>query len=120
MTTALVTFWELKENQFLARLGQVLEDAQLIHTASELKELLNLTDTDEIYWAIRKAIKTVKTLNINSKRHFKRIYRAENNSLSVDWRLSRLAYLLVILNCNSDHPLVAKLQVELIKNRLSN
>jgi hypothetical protein len=118
MTTTLVTFWELEENQFLARLRQGIEESKLIYTASQLEDMLQLENPEEIYWAIQKAITVFKTLNLNSKKHFKQVYCAQNNTISIDWKLSRLGYLLVLINCDSEHPLVAKAQIELIRNKM--
>jgi len=118
MTTTLVTFWELEENQFLARLRQGIEESQLIYTASQLKEVLQLESQEEIHRAIQKAINIFNTLNFNSKKHFKQVYCAQNNTISIDWKLSRLGYLLVLINCDSEHPLVAKAQMELIRFKM--
>lgn len=118
MNTALITFWELEESPFLGRLRQVIEESQLKYSASHLQAVLKIDNEEEMYWAIQKAIKTVKTLKLNSRNHFQRIYCAQNNLVIIDWRLSSLAYLLVLLNCDSEHPLVAQAQLELIRDKI--
>lgn len=118
MTTTLVTFWELEESQFLARLRNVIEESQLVHTASQLKDALQLENMAELDVAVQKSINALQSLNISSRPHFQQVYCAQNNSIQLDWRLSSFAYLMVMLNCDPQHPLVAKTQVELIKNQL--
>jgi hypothetical protein len=120
MTTALVTFWELEESQFLARLRTVIEELKLVHTASQLKEVLQLESMSDLDQPIQKAIETMQLLNMSSRPHFQQVYCAQNNSIQLDWRLSSFAYLLIILNCDPKHPMVAKTQVELIKNQISS
>jgi hypothetical protein len=119
MTTNVLTFWELKESQFLARLRKVIEESQLIHSASQLKEVLQIENTEEIGRAIQKSIRIFQKLNIDSTPHFQQVYCAQNTSISIDWRLSSFAYLLILINCDSKYPLVAKTQIELIRNQLS-
>ena len=118
MTTTLVTFWDLEESQFLARLRKVIEESKLVHTASQLKEVLQMENDSEVDLGIQKAIRSLQKLNINIRPHFQQVYCAQNNILHIDWRLSSFAYLLILLNCDSEHPLVAKTQVELIRNQI--
>ncbi|MEQ8910332.1 MAG: hypothetical protein RIC95_14125 [Vicingaceae bacterium] len=118
MTTTLVTFWELEESQFLARLRKVIEESQLLYTASQLKQLLEIENDDEVNWAIQKAIQVLQRLKMDSRLHFKQVYCAQDEVIRIDWRLSSFAYLLVILNCDSEHPIVAKTQVELIRTKI--
>lgn len=119
MKTTVVTFWDLEESQFLARLRKVIEEAQLIHTSFQLKNALQLEDADEVDQAIQKSIRIFQQLNITVSPHFQQVYCAHSNCIRIDWRLSSFAYLLVLINCNSDNFMVAKAQIELIRNKLT-
>lgn len=103
-------------NELLDRLLENLLDAELEYTASELFVSLGLIDPYKIDAAVARAIQICQTASIPVRNNFKPVYMSSHGQIVCDWRLSPLARKLVILNADASHPLVAKVQVELLKS----
>jgi hypothetical protein len=98
---------------------QVMEEAvneqYLTYRATTLYSL-GLGPMEIIEKAVERAMTVCSENGVLVEEHFKTVYISDNNShsLSKDWKLSRLAYTLVLINTCSDNPLVGRMQLELL------
>jgi len=98
---------------------QVVEDAlndlHLTFRATQL-HAMGIGSMEMIEKAVERAISVCTSNGILIEEHFKTVYIADNDShcLSKDWKLSRLAYTLVLINAESSSPLVGRMQLELL------
>jgi hypothetical protein len=101
------------------RLEEALTDRNLIFKASSLFEL-GFKSHLEIADAIDRAMTVCDGAGIPVSDHFKMIYLSDHDHHTVlkDWRLSKLAYTLMMLNGHCDNPAVARLQIHVIKKFL--
>jgi hypothetical protein len=98
---------------------EAMNDRNLIFTANSLLDI-GFRSRSEIEECISRA-KSVCTCNgLPLHQHFKSIYISDGDRHTVqrEWRLSRLAYTLAILNGSSENPLVARLQMAILNSYL--
>ncbi|MEO9485238.1 MAG: hypothetical protein ABJG47_17395 [Ekhidna sp.] len=100
-------------NEVLSNLAEALRNKELAYSASSLMQ----TSLDQISETVNRAIKVCLAQKIPVNEHFKRVYivDAETHEIIRDWKLSRLGYALVLLNGNTENPLVANTQIELLR-----
>lgn len=115
MKTMLV---EIFENYYHPSLDEFLEamaDRDLIFRASSLHKILH--DEDEITNALSRAMHVCNNCGLPIREHFRAIYMADDDvqSIKIDWKLSKLAYILSILNGNPENPVVGQMQIKLLK-----
>jgi hypothetical protein len=72
---------------------------------------------DEICSAVERAMQVCNYNGLPVNDHFKPIFVSDNDAHTVrkEWRLSRLAYMLVMLNGASHNPMAGRLQYEVLK-----
>ena len=88
-------------------------DSALHHYASELLEK-GLHDEDELEEALQKAITALCAAHLPCRRHIKKVFISDTDSIRNDWLVSDLAFRLIMVNADVSNPNVAKLQVELL------
>lgn len=115
MNTMLV---EIFENYYHPSLDEFLEamtDHELNFLASSLHQILQ--DQDEITNALNRAMCICNNFGLPIREHFKAIYMADHDLqfVKIDWKLSKLAYMLSILNGNPENPIVGQMQIKLLK-----
>lgn len=73
--------------------------------------------SQEMHAAIARAMRICGSIGLPLERHFMRRFVANNMShdLDADWKLSKVAYILALINGNPDHPMVGRMQWELLK-----
>ncbi|HEV7231653.1 MAG TPA: hypothetical protein VGO45_10015 [Bacteroidia bacterium] len=98
--------------EFLSRLA----DQNLLHYASDAAAEMEFEGMDEYNGAVKRAMELCLHAGIPVEQNFKRIYKSSINGIIYDWKLSTLAYRLVCLNGSSANPVVAQLQIRLIKD----
>jgi hypothetical protein len=109
----------LQENPaFLAFLSGV-QESHLHYRASQIQERLGYTHLNQLEEAIRRAMAACRAQGLPLEEHFKPVYCSMEHDLQRDWRLSSLAYALVLLNSDPAHPEVARLQFSLLKQKAS-
>ncbi|MEZ5198846.1 MAG: hypothetical protein R2764_21460 [Bacteroidales bacterium] len=115
MNAMLVEIFENYYHHSLANFMEAMTDRELIFRASSLYEILH--DEDEVNYALNKAMRVCNNCGLPIQEHFKAIYTAHcaEHSIELDWKLSKLAYVLSIVNGNPENPIVGKMQTELIK-----
>ena len=107
------------ETNYSNVVDEAMNDRNLIFTANSLLDI-GFRSSVEIEECVTRA-KSVCTCNgLPLHQHFKSIYISDENHHTVqrDWRLSRLAYTLAILNGSSENPLVARLQMAILNSYL--
>jgi len=106
----------LEENDTIARFRHSIDTRNLKFYALDLYELFQYNDVLELEIAVQRAIRACKALNLKVRCHFLPVFRDLDGQLVSDWRLSATAYRLVIINGNPSNPLVAKVQLEVLKH----
>lgn len=96
---------------------QAVRDRELTYDTSSLYKTA-FEEWHDLYQAVERALTICRISGLPIRGHFKSIFVGDNSSHTIrkDWRLSKLAYLLVLMNGASDNPMVSKLQIALIKN----
>ena len=72
--------------------------------------------------AVKKALQICATLGIDSRKHFRYVYRVDlaERCAYREWRASKLGFYLVLCNGNPKNPFVGALQLEMLKEFISN
>lgn len=93
---------------------EMLTEKELNFYADTLENVY--TSTDELNSAVVKAIRICQSMGLPLNEHFKAVYLYDNDAHSVrrDWKLSKLAYYLSIINGNPANPIVGRMQIELL------
>ncbi|MBW7468996.1 hypothetical protein K0O23_18110 [Pontibacter aydingkolensis] len=96
-----------------------LADKNLTYYASDLMHLTGCASMDELGVALRRATEVCTCMHIPLRENFKVVFRPQNGEMVQDWRLSPMAYMLLVLNSEAHNDLVAHLQVEMVKRALN-
>lgn len=115
MNKMLVEIYDINSHRMFSEFLDALDESNLNFRTSSLEIIFE--DQGEVYLAIKRAMQIFNTCGLPIRNHFKAVYTADISiqSVKVEWKLSKLAYCLVILNGNPDNPVVGKMQVELLK-----
>ena len=92
-------------------------EARLHYFVSEIMEMLDIDDAEEIEASLTRAIQTCGTLQLAFNLNFKRVYRCDGQHVKTDWKLSSLACYLIIINCNPCYERVAKAQLYFVMRK---
>lgn len=92
-----------------------LQERKLRYYASELQKLLDMPYLIELEDALRRAMDACRSQQLELAEHFKPVYRCEDTGVLKDWKLSPLAWCLVLINANPKNPEVARMQLALIR-----
>ena len=96
-----------------------LADHNLTYYASDLMHLTGCKSMDELGTALKRATEVCNCMHIPLRENFKVVFRPQDGELVQDWRLSPMAYMLMVLNADAHNDLVAHLQVEMVKRMLN-
>lgn len=107
-----------QENPAFRAFLEGVQDQKLKYTASELQEMLGYVELKQLEDAVRRAMAVFRAQHLPIEEHFKAVYCNIEHDLQRDWRLSPLAYALVLLNADPAHPEVARLQLRLLSQSL--
>lgn len=99
----------------LDELMEALAERELIYYASIL-EAAGLGPDKEIALAIEKAMHVCNSAGLPVNKHFKRVFVMDKATRVIrsDWKLSKLACYLTIINSPIRNPLVARTQMEMV------
>lgn len=106
------------ENAYFEEFLRGLHDRKLRYYASDIQETLGMLTVRQLKDSIGRAMDVLRAQQLPVDEHFKPIYRCEEKSVILDWKLSELGYCLVLLNGHPSHPAVARMQLDLIKKGL--
>jgi len=95
---------------------EALTEKGLCYRASSLHSVFE--SAEEISNALYRAMLVCNRARIPLREHFNIIYVADDQGVRTDWKLSRFAFCLVVLNGNSALPLVGRMQLELLRHLL--
>ena len=100
-------------------LDEAMTDRNLIFNATSLRNV-GFGSLLEITEAVERAMAICNCNGLPVKEHFKSIYISDCalHTLQRDWKLSKLAYTLTILNGACDNPAVARLQFTMLQKYL--
>ena len=97
-----------------------IADQNLTFYASDLLKLTGCEHMDELSQALKRATEVCNCMHLPLRENFKVVYRSQEGEVVQDWRLSPMAYLLMVINSNSQNDLVANMQVEMVKRVLNS
>jgi hypothetical protein len=100
---------------------EAMIDHKLVFNARSLCDV-GFEPNNEVTAAVERAMRICSSNGLSIKEHFKTIYISDSDTHTVqrDWKLSKLAYTLAMMNGASDNPMVGRLQFEVLKNYLTN
>lgn len=101
------------KNDAIEHFLDVFYSKNLTFLASDLLD--KGVELNDLQQSLKKAIIAAKTLDLNISHHFKPVYTHKNNLLLKDFKLSKLGFVLVMLNANPNNVLIANLQLALAK-----
>lgn len=107
---------EQAQNPYLRDFLNSFQERKLRYYASELRKVLALPALSYLDDALQRAMKVCRSQQLELEEHFKPVYRCEETGVVKDWKLSPLAWCLVILNADPASPEVARMQLALLKN----
>lgn len=110
-----ITIYQRRQSSLAKELFQQILEQELTYCASELSGELRDPPPSELSIAIERAMKVCKGCGLPLNAHFKSFYRDVDGTIHQDWKLSKIAYCLTIMNGNVDNPLVAKTQLKLVE-----
>ena len=114
----LATIDQIQTNTFIDEFVNSLHERNLSLYATDLLECKGCSSLSELGEAVRKATEVCTCMHLPLQENFKVVFRSKNGQVIQDWRLSPMAYMLLAINSDSRNKVVAKLQVELVKNVL--
>lgn len=94
---------------------QSLQERKLRLYASELKSVLEIPLMSQLEEALHRAMSVCRSQQLELAEHFKPIYRCEETGVVKDWKLSPMAWYLVMINSDPSCPEVARMQLALIR-----
>ncbi|MCX2744195.1 hypothetical protein OO013_09980 [Mangrovivirga sp. M17] len=117
MIYEIINYGTVRANPTFSRFEEALRDKNLSYNASNIIEITGKDVSQDMSEAINKAIKVCMNSGIPVEEHFRKYFISDDNmhTLSPDWKLSKFAYTLVLLNKAPDHPYVSQLQAQMIK-----
>jgi len=94
---------------------EAITDRELHYMASTL-ENVGFEPSEEITHAVERAMRICNNCGVPVREHFKTIYIADDaqHTVKKDWKLSKLAYSLAMLNGATDNPMVGRIQLEIL------
>ena len=97
-------------------LNDSILDIQLTHSSIDL-EFFGLVDLEKTRHSVEKALRTCRTANIPIKGNFKHIFLSNGTDTISMWRLSDLAFKMVILYADPISPSIAEAHIEFARSR---
>ena len=95
-----------------------LADSKLTFYASDLLNCKGCQDMEELRQALKRATQVCTTMHLPLRENFKVVFRSREGEVMQDWRLSPLAYMLMVINADAENDLIAHTQVEMVKRAL--
>lgn len=114
----LATFDQLQNHSNIdVFLDSVLE-RNLTFYASDLLDKHACQSHEELGLALKRACEVCSCMHLPLRENIKVVYREQDGQMVQDWKLSPMAYMLLLLNSDASNQVVAQVQVELIKRAL--
>ncbi|HWY37220.1 MAG TPA: damage-inducible protein D [Bacteroidia bacterium] len=113
MNLTIITF---PENNYFHEIAEEIKEKNLIFYASDAADKMAFESQEELQAAVKRAMELCIAQGYSVSSNFRRIFKSSPLGIIFDWKLSALAYNLVRLNGDPSNPLVAHLQISLLKN----
>ena len=116
----IIDFRTLPESVNSREIEEAINDRKLLFKAGSLIEI-GFASMPEVTAAVERAMKVCYNNGLDIQEHFKAIYISDNDKHTIcrDWKLSKLAYTLVMINGACDNPMVGRLQLEILNRYLA-
>ncbi len=114
----LATFEQLHQSNLINSFLDSLAERNLKYYASDLLEKHGCKNHEELDQAVKRATEVCSCMHLPLNENIKAVYRSQNGQVVQDWRMSPMAYMLLVINADSRNQLVAQMQVELVKRVL--
>ncbi|NMM49967.1 hypothetical protein [Marinigracilibium pacificum] len=120
MIYEITNYGNQNSNPAFHRFENAIREKGLSFNASSIIKLTGKELSNDINEAIFKAIQVCMNSGIPVEEHFMKYYISDedNHTVSHDWKLSKFAYTLVLLNKAPDHPFVSQMQTQMIREFL--
>jgi hypothetical protein len=118
--TMLIKIEHNKPNSPLEGFLDSIAERNLTYYASDLLALTGCKSVQELSQALKKATEVCNCMDVPLQENFKVVYRSKEGEVLQDWRLSPMAYLLLIINSDVHSEIVAKMQYEIISKVLKS
>lgn len=102
------------ENPSFVAFLHSLQESKLRYYASELQNILEMNTLESLEAALLRAMNVCRHQQLDLAEHFKPIYRCKESGVVKDWKLSPLAWCLVMINADPANPAVARMQLTLL------
>lgn len=113
----LITVYDHTTPGFIEGFVDYFNRRNCIHYASEVFKDDDFAKEIAINYAVKRAKYACTALNVPISEHFTSVYRAIDDEVYVDWKLSSFAAYLTLLNGNPSDPLVARFQQSLLREK---
>jgi len=99
---------------------EAVSDMDLYLTAESLTDIYR--SQKELELAIDRAMHICNSIGLPLEQHFRRRYISDSmhHIILQDWKLSKLAYCLILVNGDPDNPAVGRIQWELLNRTLKS
>ena len=114
----LATIVESRTHSRLDDFVNMLAERQLTCYASDLLAQRGCESMSELGEAVKRATEVCHSMHLPLQENFKVVFRSQNGRVVQDWRLSPMAYLLMVLNADPHNDMVARMQVEMVRRVL--
>lgn len=110
----LVSWYETQIQDTVAAFSHALNETELNFTSGSLSNLLG--SSQDVSTAVTRAMLVCLQAGLPVQRHFRIFYTFNHNAGQIEsnWKLSKLAYCLALINGHPGHPVVSRMQVALI------
>lgn len=108
------------ENPWIEEFLQGVRNRKLLYYASDIQQMLETEGEIQLKNAVQRAMDACRSQGLPLSDHFKSVYRCQEMAVLKDWKLSGLAWCLVLLNYSPSHPAVARMQLTLLNKGLGS
>lgn len=105
------------DNFYIEEFLKGLRELNFHFYASEIQQTLGLYSLADMEEAVRRAMNSCRSQQFPLHEHFKPVYRCQEKKVILDWKLSELAYCLVLMNSDPAHPAVSQFQFTLLRKK---
>ncbi|MBF9253593.1 hypothetical protein I2I11_09845 [Pontibacter sp. 172403-2] len=95
-----------------------LADRNLTFYASDMLSRKGCESMEDLLQALKRATEVCTSMHLPLRENIKVVFRSRGGEVVQDWRLSPMAYLLMVINADYHNDLVAHMQVEMAKRAL--
>ncbi|MAU25907.1 MAG: hypothetical protein CMH48_05815 [Muricauda sp.] len=116
-----LAIFEPRLKAVLEAFGEALIASDLSYSLDKLRRY-GFSGDQELSLAVKRALQICATLGLDTRKHFRYIYIVDLAERCVyrEWRASKFGFYLVLCNGNPKNPFVGALQMEMLKEFISN